>query len=516
MSAPGNSRQPRKTVVSGHMDRFTGHHPNNAQIARFLQLSGCRVINVRRASSSIRLEPWQLVVRLPKALEEEFGFSRELLMVVTGWLDFRVKDLESIRTVVAATDRVEPEIAILVCDDPDASDKAFEWLGNDFTLIAVTHQALKLAAKSDSEASVAALRSALQAGLFGRNFYDESGPVSGERFFGRSNTLTQIRSDFANHRTVGLFGLRKIGKTSILQQSIQRAEASDIAIYIDLGGERIHRDSRHILATFLDRISTTYPDIELPSLRWEDGADRFTTAIIEWLDRQLGRFDQEGRRMILALDEIEAILPTADREGLPYWEEVLAALRSLWQGHQSFQIAFAGVNPSIFELPSVGDRDNPVFAFVRPTYVQCMSRPEFDRMVVQLGKRTGVSWHSDILDRLYSETGGHPYLSRQVCAHVVAGVELPAMIPYDLLDDRLAEFALLRSDVFNEIFDSLRRHFPEELKALQRIVRSGGRAAQEMRSTELRHLLGYELVTLQRGIVRPRVGLIEAWLKARS
>jgi hypothetical protein len=235
--------------------------------------------------------------------------------------------------------------------------------------------------------------------------------------------------------------------------------------------------------------------------------------MIDWLEKTLGHIQAAGHSFILALDEIEAILPTAESRGLPYWEEMLAVLRSLWQGYPCFQLMFAGVNPLVFERPSIGDRDNPVFAFVRPTYVKCMSGTEFNRMIRHLGKRTGVAWPTEVLERLYEETGGHPYLSRQVAAVIVSGLTPPESVSVDLLEARLGEVLLTRQDIFSEIFDSLNRHFPDELDDLRRIAHAGSLPTSEVDMSRLGHLLGYELVEISNRQVRQRVGLLARWLR---
>ena len=336
------------TPVAGYLANFSTSHPNNRVVARFLEKARCRVIRVSRCTN-VRQNPWQLVIRLPHQLEEEFGFSREILLLVTGWADFRVSDLETLRALVRRTPRVEPEAAAIVGDDAKTADKAYEWSRNDFTVFAFAHSQIAAAVQGGGTKPLDLLRAALQTSLFGRNFYDESGPVTGERFFGRSTVLNQIKSDFAHHRTVGLFGLRKIGKTSIVQQALQRLEPDDASAYIDLGGERIHRDARHIFVTLVERLSRMSVGPSAPPARWSESPDRFTTAVLGWFETVLGGFQEKGNRLILALDEIEAILPTAQSPGLPYWEEVLGSLRSLWQGYTSFQLVFAGVNPSVFE-----------------------------------------------------------------------------------------------------------------------------------------------------------------------
>lgn len=501
-----------KAALNRHIQKFEASYRHGSAVVRFFHAAGCQIIYARKLAS-ISSNPWQLNLRLPREIEEEFGLSRELLVLATTWDEFQVRSLDTLREVVGNALRVEPEAGAVITQDPHSRDKAYEWCANDFTVFAFTPPQMVAATQAGSKAALQAVREALQEALFGRNFYDESGPVTGERFFGRSTLLNQIRSDFVNHKAVGLFGLRKIGKTSVTQQALQRLEAGEVSAYIDLGGERIHKDARHMLVTLTERLSRASIGGDMPNVRWSNSPDRFTSAVLEWLESVLSGFQERRLRFILALDEIEAILPTANHPGLDHWVDMLAAFRSLWQGYTSFQLVFVGVNPSIFERPSIGERDNPVFSFVRPTYVRCMSDREFARMVTHLGKRTGITWPAPVLDRLYTETGGHPYLSRQVCAVVVAGLTPPATVSLQLLEERLTEVLLARNEIFAEIFDSLRRHFPHELVQLQRIARDKRVSATEVSPSELTHLLGYELVSVDNGIVTQRIDLFARWLQ---
>lgn len=504
----------RRDALEQNLLNFSHEYPAGHEVRQFFEMAGCQIIFVRRLRH-ISSWPWQLNVRLARELEDEFGFSREFMLLATSWGEFQMRSLDTLREAVQLARRVEPEAAAVITSDEGTIDKAYEWCGNDFTVLAFSPRQIHAAVSDGGGAPLTAIRKALQGALFGRNFYDESGPVSGERFFGRSILLNQLRSDFANHKTVGLFGLRKIGKTSVTQGALARLTPGDIGVYIDLGGERIHGDARHIFVTMMERLRAVDVAAPPPRNTWDHEPAHYTARALEWLENKLGRLQAAKQSFVLALDELEAVVPTMDHSGLACWEEVLAALRSLWQGYRSFQLAFVGVNPSVFEQPSIASRDNPVFSFVRPTYVKCMSQLECDRMVTQLGKRTGVRWPPEVLTTLYEQTGGHPYLTRQVCAVVVAGLTPPETVTVEMLESRLAEVLLTRHDIFAEIFDSLRRHFPAELDLLERIAREDSIAVPSLGVSELSHLLGYELVTLNGGVATQRIALLNRWLRGQ-
>src|SRR5262249_46336883 len=71
--------------------------------------------------------------------------------------------------------------------------------------------------------------------LYRRDLFAINFPVSGRRFFGRGKPLAEIREAIASGSPAGIFGLRKVGKTSLLQETERRArESGDIVVYLDL------------------------------------------------------------------------------------------------------------------------------------------------------------------------------------------------------------------------------------------------------------------------------------------
>jgi hypothetical protein len=64
--------------------------------------------------------------------------------------------------------------------------------------------------------------------------------VGGRRFFGRERPLAELRTAIAGSAPVGVFGLRKVGKTSLLMETQRRAsEWGDVVAYTGLDGETV-------------------------------------------------------------------------------------------------------------------------------------------------------------------------------------------------------------------------------------------------------------------------------------
>lgn len=495
-----------QAALGKHIRLFESRFPRGRALTRFLADAGCAVIWAQEAEwDQPGHPPWRLHFRLPSEYEAEFGFSRELLLLATSWPEFQVRSLDFLRSEVAAAGRVDPEVAFILCDDATAPDKTYEWCGNEFTVVTLTSDHL-------GRPPFETLRKALQDNFYGRNFYSEAGVVTGERFFGRLNLLRKLTADIAGGRPVGLFGLRRIGKTSVLRQLGETLDTeTHHYIYVDLQGSRLAADARHVLLVVARDLNKRLAGkfLDSPGLEhgWKHDRPGVSAAI---LDRIGALASEEHHQLVLALDELEVLLPTAASPGMAHWDDVLAGLRSLGQMHPKFSLILAGASPHVFEIARVGDRDNPVFQYGQPTYLGCMSERELERMVTQLGKRTGVSWADGTLERLYRATGGHPFLSRLVCSVVVQGLEPPVVVTMDHLERRLTEFLETEVVIFSQVVESLATHYPDELATLKAIA-SGVSSARPPR-LGLGHLLGYDLVERSASGMHVRVGLLEAWL----
>ena len=104
---------------------------------------------------------------------------------------------------------VTPDMMFIWAPDPRLREKLDDWSTGYFLAIPL--------ALSDNDDPVA-LISLLRDFIYSRDLFYETTPVIGNRFFGRRQLLQSLRDDVRNQRVVGLFGLRKAGKTSVLSQ----------------------------------------------------------------------------------------------------------------------------------------------------------------------------------------------------------------------------------------------------------------------------------------------------------
>jgi hypothetical protein len=293
--------------------------------------------------------------------------------------------------------------------------------------------------QSDLEAradALAILRAVLDRWLFRRDLFAVSSPVEGKRFFGRDRPLAQLRDAIGSATPTGVFGLRKVGKTSLLKETQRRAiDQGDVVVYIDL--LTVPSDVSDCswlywkLAGELRRATTHLP---LPQLRWRLGG-----VFADFLDIPAGfpiatAFDSDvGKllniirtarihpkpRLIILLDEIERLLPTfLGKAGFGGFFDFFSYLRGVSQEHSEFILIITGANASLSETAQLDRRDNPVFNYFKEVYLPPLEPVECTLMMRELGRGMGIRFSHDAYDCVFRLTGGHPFFARQLCSFV--------------------------------------------------------------------------------------------------
>lgn len=366
--------------------------------------------------------------------------------------------------------------------------------------------------------------------LWGRDVFTLTAWVKGDDFFGRRPLLADLHDMIAISQPIGLFGLRKTGKTSVLQALREREEAEEnVVLYVDMfEGEALEKLFPWVywtLANELQRYAQGYLDRDF---EWTLGGkyqshDKFgslsvSDAFFAELKKVLSAFARQpagSRRIVLMLDEWEVL----------YHHDAVQTFRflgGLRGAQQSFpnvlSIICTGANASVSEIPQIKGRDNPVFSYLKPFYLPLLSQQECQEMIQSLGLRSGVKFEVDAIREVYRQAAGHPLVTRGLCAiasrrnQKQSATEL-AVSAQDILV-AAKRYRQENRHVFQEIHDRLNRDYPEELGILNQLARSGipHRRQQRNQDGAIDHLCSYQIVEEADAGVRIRMRMLQDWL----
>lgn len=476
-------------------------------------------------------------------LIESYGLTGQLLVRCIFKSNVTVSDLEALGEKIASLpDGVaDDQVALVAVGSISESVQRFLFGRiedrNELkaAIVPLTEQDIET-----SQEPVTTLLAVLDKWLYRRDLYALNSPVKGRRFFGRGKALAEIRDAVHTSTPIGIFGLRKVGKTSLLQEAAHRStESGDIVLYVDL--LRVPSeisDARWLYWRLGNLLRDHCRQLPLHEFRWRLGgvykdyldipADLpVATAFDSDLTRLLQEIEKSSLKprpkVVLLLDEVESLLPTRLGRGFKGFFDFFSYLRGVCQETKQFTLVITAANPSIAEIPQFDGRDNPVFNFFREVYLQLLEPSECAEMIKVLGKGMGIRYENEsVCNHIFYLTGGHPFFTRQLCSFIAKKYQdRPLHVTKGMVDDVVERYIdLVGEKDFNEIFQRLSRDYPEERDACVLLAKSGGSLTMDQLSKNLkksrlslRHLEGYQVITIRDQQVSLSMELLKRWLQ---
>lgn len=506
----------------------------------FVRRAGFKIIRAELLGQTTVGADIVVEVKNPE-LVESYGIAGNLLIRCMFKSDLQLSDIQSLERSASewgANGQVDDQVSILlVASLPEQVEKLLYGRIEDKRRATPAIVPLTQSQIETADDALSALRFVLDRWLHRRDLFAQNFPVSGRRFFGRHRSMAELKDSIATGTAAGIFGLRKVGKTSLLKEIERRAsENGDIVIYIDLlrvpadvsdtrwiywkiAFELSDRLVRAGLKLSVSRLGGKFADfLDIPSDY--PVATAFDSELTQAL-RVMRAIQVTPRpRIVLMLDEIERVLPNSlGKEGFTGFFEFFGYLRGVAQESNDFVLIVTGANASIAEASQFSSRDNPVFNFFKEIYLPLLQPEETRQMVQTLGRGMGMHFSPVSCDLIHELTGGHPFFSRQFCSFLSDRYsDRPVQITPTSIGAVIDQYLEVASKDFQEIVDRFSRDYPPELEACIAIANSGGSidikglAKHSNGSVGLKHLLGYQLINLREDRASLSMDLMRRWL----
>lgn len=254
-----------------------------------------------------------------------------------------------------------------------------------------------------------------------RNLYDRREPVFDRlNFFGRETIVKDLLARLSNGEAIGLFGLRKIGKSSLLRHL--RSVANFPVAHVDL---QAGTDS---LGVFERALKQWYDAARNLKVVWEpdlnlseDPVGKFRSQVEVLRERSM----RAGRSVpVLLVDEIELVVPSAeDAPRVSNYMIFSRILRGLVQEGQLGLIC-VGVDATINRINRFGSEQNPFYQFLQEQYLGPLTDKDCEEMVRVIGGQMKLSYSKGALESVVHASGGHPFLARQLCSIAYEALKL--------------------------------------------------------------------------------------------
>ncbi len=239
-----------------------------------------------------------------------------------------------------------------------------------------------------------------------------------EIFIGRIDISARIEQLLLDQRRspLLLYGQRRMGKTSLLNNLGRLLSSAIIPLFVDLQGPasqaRDHTGFLYNIARGMVRSARQRRNLILPALSREVLAVDPFTRFDEWLDEVEQAIGQST--VLLTLDEFEA-LDSVLASGRFSETDVLGMLRHLIQHRPRFKVLLAGSH-TLDEL----QRWANYLINVQTVHISYLKEIEARQLVERPIKEFALRYEPEASQRVLDLTRGHPFLVQLLCAEIVS------------------------------------------------------------------------------------------------
>jgi hypothetical protein len=370
-------------------------------------------------------EYFVIYARGSKRVQSILGAEREILILGNIYADQQARSVRFARRLINESDgRLETTLCVIVHQDPRGNAKLKRWGRENGLAVIPVHTSTGVLPRNQE------LERLLSYEFFTQDPFDVTGPVANDaQFFGRRSEAQELARKLQSGHIRACFGIRKIGKTSILHRVL--AELKDnydaVTLFIDCQRDDVfsmdaagllHSITRSLLD--LNASGSAYAEVDAcpPGPSLAEAARQFQAA--------LGQFD---RTAILAFDEIDYVTPSNGgaaqwRAGfVEFWRNVRAAYHAAARDGRRVSLLISGVSSRWFAVESIDGVENAALAFIPEEYLNPLPRGAANAMIKNIGAMAGLRFEEPALEAISSFCSDMPFWIRKACSSIHGKIE---------------------------------------------------------------------------------------------
>jgi len=510
--------------------RWQAADPRRTLVCRSLQAAAVRIDHLHETDDPL---VWGLFVRLPQSMAELFATQREILV----WASFRQNSnapaLQEAFDLLGHQVRLSRDVLVAFCLNSAVAKELSDAAKHMQTIVAVLPESALYNCAPQGNAE---LIDVLRPRLYSRDLYDHKPPVTRSNdFFGRNKILDSLRREVRSGQShIGIFGLRKIGKTSLVNRlgSALRADGVSTVAHIDLQrvvainpsapyvlwhiGEALFDDNRRLQKSPDLRLfgrHELFSEVVAPEHVWE----LFDHDIRVLMSLQPGP-------IVMMLDEIERIFPSDSGSA---WAKDFVRLWQLLRGIDQetpgrLKFVISGTNPRCVEDHAVFGVDNPIYNYFTISYLGPLKESEGVELLSSYGRRMGLHWSANAMRRALADTGGHPAILRTY-ASMMHRRFTPRDKPVTPNDDDAQEvardFLVQEGPLLAQIVAILEDQYRDEFEILNTLALGQVHEYRELARAfpdDTAHLMGYGLCGPPAKTTHLNIQLLQTYLQQRA
>lgn len=455
----------------------------------------------------------------------QFNLSREIIAVFSDFDHLEPRTFDAISEVYKKNTqqfRIDKICSVIISRDDNAVEEIKKILQSDIEMqVVIPFTYSELCSGNRNELIIGRFREY----FYERDLFAFESPLKKDiYFFGRRDYVHELINRHSSGENSGVFGLRRSGKTSVLQ-SIKRAASiiGTTCVFIDCQELYHYQWNKALYHVMYQIIEEAEISIVLKENDYQEAEASASFA------RNLAEVLLKKQDIILLFDEVEQITPGLslndfwkDKDDfVKFWHVIRSNFHKF--GNR-FTFILAGTNPSAVEMITVNGHDNPLFSQLEAdSYLPPFDVEDTKEMVNKLGGYMGINWDDIVCASLTQDFGGHPYLIRHFCSAINKylnenRIKKPVTITNAIYQKVMPIFVEKYADNFCKfIMGVLVEFYPEENKFLERLA-LGDVSEGEYKETDpqlLSHLMGYNIIENNNGVLGFKIDVLKNYLQRK-
>ncbi|OPZ11549.1 MAG: hypothetical protein BWZ07_01942 [Alphaproteobacteria bacterium ADurb.BinA280] len=462
---------------------------------------------------------WRYIVlhcKPTRTIADALLLDREVLALIVNSTKLQVRTIHVAKDIISASQgRLDPAFALVVHADTTGDEKLRNW-GRELGYKIVPIYRPRAGAIPTTEL----LRRSLARDLFTYDPFSLTGPVLADsEFFGRRNTAIDTLRQLQSGRILSIFGIRKLGKTSLINRVVTLARESgepQIAM-IDCSVDGFNS------LTAPEALKAIAKVAKMAATR---GYAHITEALKRSDKELVPVFDDlwstaTPKPLTLIFDEVDYITPASPtrahwrKDFNVFWREFRVVYQEAQRMGFPLSVLVSGVSSHAFRVESFDGIENSVLHFVPEGYLAPFARQASKQMIKDLCKRCGLVLSDEDQDLFAATCGDFPYWIRLAGSYLHRSIDIqgrPKTIDRELLERLLKDFIDSEGvDAARVALEDLRRKTAEPIDLLHRAA-----AVPHLPLAEGKLLLRYGLAEQKPQGVCVASSMIRAGLAALS
>ena len=455
---------------------------------------------------------------------EQFNLKREIVVIFAEYEHFEPRTFDAISEVYKRNQqhfRIDRICSLIISKDDGVEEEIHHILKNDTEMqVVIPFRYSELQGGDCKTLIVKRFREY----FYERDLFAFESPLKKDiYFFGRREYVHELISRHNSGENSGVFGLRRSGKTSVLQAIERAAQFTEtVCVFVDCQ-DLYHYSWNIALFTIISLVNNkmgSLIDINKNVYTEDEANSQFALDLEEIIDKS-------KKDLLLLFDEIEQITPKLGmkenwRDGddfVKFWQTIRSNFHK-WGNR--FTFILAGTNPSAIEQISINKHDNPLYNQLKAeSYLPPFKVSDTKDMVNKLGGYMGMIFDDVVCAKLTQDFGGHPYLMRHFCSTINQYINenklsKPITISLAIYNKVMPIFVEKSADNYCRfILKVLEDYYPEENMFLQKLALGNLNESDMYDPQMVAHLLGYGIIESNQGLLEFKVEVLKNYLSRK-